>query len=219
MATFDTQLGTVHQPTVFFPPAVHACYCRRCKVTQRSVLPVSQAAAQQQQSTTKEWSQQDTTKALQYQLDRSAKQTPATARQEHRSEEYEKDLVQRQRSAREWITPWLVNLSDIFALRQACGMLMEQSNCAALQTVKARSRSIDTMATLRNSTSGLSAQQQDTALKRLLGQSWQVGTFTFVSAKNTQWQAAHKGKHTAQEQDDQPQVLVIGAFQCREETC
>ena len=43
-----------------------------------------------------------------------------------------------------------------------------------LQTVKARFKSLDALAALRATTSGLSPQQQDTALKRLLGQSWQV---------------------------------------------
>lgn len=45
-----------------------------------------------------------------------------------------------------------------------------------LQTVKARSKSVNTLGALRTNSAGLSQQQQDMALKRLLGQSWQVQT-------------------------------------------
>lgn len=127
MLTFGTMSGGVYQSTVAPTSTMQACYCRRCKVTHRRVLPVLLAAAQQQQqqSMRKDLAQEDTQKALQYQLGRSAKQAPAAVQQEHRPEAYEKELVRRQRSAREWITPWLVWLSHMYALQATSWMLIE----------------------------------------------------------------------------------------------
>lgn len=51
------------------------------------------------------------------------------------------------------------------------GYLSEQ---VIVQTAKAQAKSMDALAALRQSTEGLTSEQQDTALKRLLGQSWQV---------------------------------------------
>jgi len=88
-------------------------------------------------------------RALQYQLERSASpQLPESTQPQQPPESYEQDLKRRQTKAREWITPCL--------------------------TIKARNRSLDTLATLCETTAGLTSEQQDTALKRLLGQSWQV---------------------------------------------
>lgn len=96
-------------------------------------------------------SAEEAQKGLQYQLDRSPQLTsaPAPAQHPRQQEDYKTELKRRQISAREWIAPWL--------------------------TGQARSKSLDAMGALRKSrTADLSPQQQDTALKRLLGQSWQV---------------------------------------------
>lgn len=53
---------------------------------------------------------------------------------------------------------------------------MPESTHFLLQTSKAKLRSMDTLAALRDQTPGLSSEQQDTALKRLLGQSWQASS-------------------------------------------
>ena len=54
-------------------------------------------------------------------------------------------------------------------------MVGEEHKQLHVQTTKARARSMDTLAALREtSTAGLTSEQEDTALKRLLGQSWQV---------------------------------------------
>ena len=107
-------------------------------------------------------------KALQYQVERSASDQAPEAIQQP-PEGYEQDLKRRQTKAREWITPWLVSAF----VDKKCS-LSHLTLCCVWQTTKARNRSMDTLATLRESTAGLTAEQQDTALKRLLGQSWQV---------------------------------------------
>lgn len=50
-------------------------------------------------------------RALQYQLDRAAPQRaqPETTQNQPDLKSYEQDLKRRQKSAREWITPWLVS--------------------------------------------------------------------------------------------------------------
>ena len=52
-----------------------------------------------------------------------------------------------------------------------------------LQTVKARSKSVDTLSALRQKTPGLTQKQQDSALKRLLAQSWQVRHVVLMQAQ------------------------------------
>lgn len=90
-------------------PALSSIPWRTCRNPRRPLLTSSQAAAHQTDVKT-QLSQEETQKALQYQIDRSTKQEPSgAAQQEQQPKEYEKDLVKRQRSAREWVTPWLVS--------------------------------------------------------------------------------------------------------------
>lgn len=100
-------------PSLNQQPAAKLAASRRAghkprKALERILLTSSQAAPQQAPTSSKDLSQEDTQRALQYQLDRSTRQAPAAVQPEHEIEDYEKDLVLRQRSAREWITPWLV---------------------------------------------------------------------------------------------------------------
>ena len=93
------------------PKVQQKCHRQRFAPKRHSTRVVSQASAQQQQTPTKNLSQEDTQRALRYQLDRSTQQTPAAV-QAVQEPQYQKDLVRRQRSAREWITPWLVGSSS-----------------------------------------------------------------------------------------------------------
>lgn len=68
--------------------------------------------------------------------------------QQQQQQDYETNLKQRQIAAREWIAPWL--------------------------SFKARSTSVDVLAAVRTNASDFSPKQQNSALKRLLVQSWQV---------------------------------------------
>ena len=164
------------QPSALSEAPWQICCTRPRKLTQRCLLTTSQAAAQQTQL-----SQEETQKAWQYQIDRSIKQVPSAApQQEQPSKEYKKELVKRQKSAREWITPWLVSLSNCLDTILTLGRC---NTYVCLQTLKARSKSVGVMATLRTNDSGLSKHQQDTALKRLLGQSWQVQAVTVAHIK------------------------------------
>lgn len=110
MSTTFSPASTVPQPVDLWATYWRARCEPKRKLMQRSLL-TSQPAAQRTEATTKDLSQKDTQKALQYQLDRCA--TPAARavhQQGHQAQSYEKELVRRQRSAREWITPWLVGL-------------------------------------------------------------------------------------------------------------
>lgn len=95
------------QPSALFASSCRVCCTPRRKPTQRCLLTTSQAAAQQTDVKT-HLSQEETQKGLQYQIDKSTKQAPSE-QQEQPSKEHEKELIKRQKSAREWITPWLVS--------------------------------------------------------------------------------------------------------------
>ncbi|DBA76355.1 TPA: hypothetical protein ACH3X1_010066 [Trebouxia sp. C0004] len=89
-------------------------------------------------------------KGLQPQL-HGATRVPAQVQQQQRQQQqqdYEANLKQRQIAAREWIAPWL--------------------------SIKAKSKSVDILAAVRTNALDFSPKEQDTALKRLLAQSWQV---------------------------------------------
>ena len=104
----NSTLSSTCQPSALSATSYRVCCTPRRKPTQRCLL-TTQAAAQQTDIKT-QLSQEETQKGLQYQLERSTKQAPSAAQQQEQpSKEYEKDLIKRQKSAREWITPWLVS--------------------------------------------------------------------------------------------------------------
>ncbi|KAA6428818.1 MAG: hypothetical protein FRX49_01693 [Trebouxia sp. A1-2] len=98
-------------------------------------------------------------KVLQFQLHGATRVPAQQQQQQHQQQQqqdYEADLKQRQIAAREWIAPWL--------------------------SFKAKSKSVNVLAAVRTNASDFSPQQQDSALKRLLAQSWQGTTSIFMVA-------------------------------------
>ena len=165
--------SSVRHPDTSFVQPLRSCYKYQGRA--RSLSLASSQAAHSGNGQRRHMSAEEAQKGLQYQLDRSPQllSAPAPAQHTQPQEAYETELKRRQISAREWIAPWLVRYCSVCPAKAA---KQQPQYCETLlQTGQARSNSLDTMAALRKSrTADLSPQQQDTALKRLLGKSWQV---------------------------------------------